>query len=107
MQEAVPVGKGAMAALIGADIETVRQTITAVNEELAGLPADTAGIRPVVNLANWNSATQIVISGEKSAVEEAARRLAVKTVFLPGLGSLSFRTDASGRGESWPLTLTG
>lgn len=83
MQEAVPVGRGAMAAIIGADIEVVRQTIEAVNHELAGLPADTAGIRPVVNLANWNSATQVVISGEKKAVEEAARRLGVKTVFLP------------------------
>jgi len=83
MQEAVPVGKGAMAALIGADIEVVRQTIEAVNHELAGLPADPAGVRRVVNLANWNSATQVVISGEKKAVEEAARRLGVKTVFLP------------------------
>ncbi|HSQ35865.1 MAG TPA: ACP S-malonyltransferase [Candidatus Binatia bacterium] len=83
MQEAVPVGRGAMAALIGADIEMVRQTIAAVNHEMAGLPADPEGIRRVVNLANWNSATQIVISGEKSAVEEAARRLGVKTVFLP------------------------
>ncbi|MCX6556305.1 MAG: ACP S-malonyltransferase, partial [Candidatus Aminicenantes bacterium] len=83
MQEAVPAGKGAMAALIGADIEIVRQTIAMVNEELAGLPAEPEGVRRVVNLANWNSATQIVISGEKNAVEEAARRLAVKTVFLP------------------------
>jgi [acyl-carrier-protein] S-malonyltransferase len=83
MQEAVPVGKGAMAALIGADIEIVRQTIEAVNHELAALPSDPAGVRPVVNLANWNSATQIVISGEKNAVEETARRLGVKTVFLP------------------------
>ncbi len=84
MQEAVPVGKGAMAAMIGADIEIVRQTIAAVNHELAGLPAPSAaGVRQVVNLANWNSATQVVISGEKIAVEEAARRLGVKTVFLP------------------------
>jgi [acyl-carrier-protein] S-malonyltransferase len=83
MQEAVPVGKGAMAALIGADIGTVRQTIETVNRELAGLPADPDGVRRVVNLANWNSATQIVISGEKKAVEDTARRLAVKTVFLP------------------------
>jgi [acyl-carrier-protein] S-malonyltransferase len=83
MQEAVPVGKGAMAALIGADIETIRTTIEAVNHELAGLPADPAGVRRVVNLANWNSAGQVVISGEKVAVEEAARRLGVKTVFLP------------------------
>lgn len=83
MQEAVPVGKGAMAALIGADIEVVRQIIEALNHELAGLPAEPEGVRRVVNLANWNSATQVVISGEKKAVEEAARRLGVKTVFLP------------------------
>ncbi|MCX6558801.1 MAG: ACP S-malonyltransferase, partial [Candidatus Aminicenantes bacterium] len=53
MQEAVPVGKGAMAALIGADIEAVRQTIEDVNRELAGIPVDPAGVRRVVNLANW------------------------------------------------------
>jgi [acyl-carrier-protein] S-malonyltransferase len=83
MQEAVPVGKGAMAALIGADIEAVRQTIAAINNENAGSPADPGGVRRVVNLANWNSATQVVISGEKNTVEEAVRRLEVKTVFLP------------------------
>jgi [acyl-carrier-protein] S-malonyltransferase len=37
----------------------------------------------VVNLANWNSASQVVISGEKGAVKEAAQRIGVKTVFLP------------------------
>ncbi len=37
----------------------------------------------MVNLANHNSASQVVISGEKGTVEEAARRLGVKTVFLP------------------------
>ena len=54
-----------------------------MNHEFAGLPVEPEGVRRVVNLANWNSATQVVISGEKSAVEEAARRLGVKTVFLP------------------------
>ncbi len=83
MQEAVPVGMGAMAALIGADIEDIRKTIEAVNHELADLPADPLGVRKVVNLANWNSAGQVVISGEKGAVEEAVRRLGVKSVFLP------------------------
>jgi [acyl-carrier-protein] S-malonyltransferase len=83
MQEAVPVGKGAMAALIGADIEKVRQTVATVSHENSGLPADPSGVRRVVNLANWNSASQVVISGEKGAVEEAAKRLGVKTVFLP------------------------
>jgi [acyl-carrier-protein] S-malonyltransferase len=53
MQEAVPVGKGAMAALIGADIEIVRQMIAAVNNENAGLPTDPEGVRRVVNLARW------------------------------------------------------
>lgn len=83
MQEAVPVGKGAMAALIGADIASIRSAVEAVNRENELLPAEPGGIRRVVNLANWNSAGQVVISGEKSAVEEAARRLGVKSVFLP------------------------
>ena len=62
MQEAVPVGQGAMAAVLGVGVETVR-------EALAEVPGP-------VDLANWNSAGQIVISGEKGAVEEAVRRLA-------------------------------
>ena len=57
MQEAVPVGKGAMAALIGADLDAIRQTIESLNHGTAGLPADSAGVRKVVNLANWNSAS--------------------------------------------------
>jgi [acyl-carrier-protein] S-malonyltransferase len=83
MQEAVPVGKGAMAALIGAKIEDIRGVVDAVNAESAALPAPDDGVRRVVNLANWNGAGQVVISGEKGAVEEAAKRLGVKTVFLP------------------------
>jgi [acyl-carrier-protein] S-malonyltransferase len=83
MQEAVPVGLGAMAALIGAAIDDVRMVIEAVSRESAGLPAEPSGVRRVVNLANWNSSGQVVISGEKGAVEETARRLGVKTIFLP------------------------
>ncbi len=83
MQEAVPVGKGAMAALIGAAIDDIRTTIEAVNVEQAVRPAEPGGLRRVVNIANWNSAGQVVISGEKSAVEDAVRRLGVKSVFLP------------------------
>jgi len=83
MQEAVPVGKGAMAALIGAGIDDIRAVLDAVNRELADLPVDPDGVRSVVNLANWNSAGQVVISGEKGAVEAAVRRLGVKSVFLP------------------------
>jgi [acyl-carrier-protein] S-malonyltransferase len=83
MQEAVPVGQGAMAALIGAGIDDIRKTIEAVNSESAALPATPDRVRGVVNIANWNSAGQVVISGEKGAVEEAVRRLGGKSVFLP------------------------
>lgn len=70
MQEAVPVGMGAMAAVIGADMRVVEESIG----QVAG----------VVNLANWNSASQIVLSGEKDAVEQAVEKIsAPKTVFLP------------------------
>lgn len=70
MQEAVPVGQGAMAAIIGAPLETVQQAL----EQVAG----------TVTLANWNSASQIVISGDKKAVEEAVGIIsAPKSVFLP------------------------
>lgn len=70
MQEAVPVGMGAMAALIGADIDKIRE----VTESVSGK----------VGIANWNSKAQVVISGEKAAVEEAAEKIgAAKTVFLP------------------------
>jgi len=70
MQEAVPVGKGAMAAIIGANIERVKEIVSEING--------------IVNLANWNSSSQIVISGEKEAVEEAVEKIsAPKSVFLP------------------------
>ncbi len=71
MQEAVPVGQGAMAALIGVDIGTVR----------AALAAADAGD---VDVANWNSSSQVVISGAKGAVEAAVARIKPpKSVMLP------------------------
>lgn len=70
MQEAVPVGKGAMAAIMGADINRIKQVISEANGN--------------VDLANWNSAAQVVISGEKAAVEEAVEKIAArKTKYLP------------------------
>jgi [acyl-carrier-protein] S-malonyltransferase len=69
MQEAVPVGKGAMAAIMGADIAKVKEVIAAT---------------PGVNLANFNSPTQVVISGEKNALDEAIEKIgARKNKFLP------------------------
>jgi len=70
MQEAVPVGRGAMAALIGVGIDRVRQVLAETSD--------------AVDVANWNSATQIVISGEKEAVAAAVTAVAAaKAVYLP------------------------
>ncbi len=70
MQEAVPVGKGAMAAVMGVDIDTIKRSLARLNGRVGN--------------ANWNSAFQIVISGEKAAVEEALGIIAAgKTRFLP------------------------
>jgi len=60
MQDAVPPGRGAMAALMGLD----RKEITAICEELT----DEKGL---VTPANFNSPGQIVIAGNSSRVEEA------------------------------------
>ena len=62
MQEAVPVGIGTMAAILGLEAELVEE---ACNE------ARTAGI---VELANLNCPGQIVIAGEIAAVELAAEK---------------------------------
>jgi len=61
MQEAVPVGVGAMAAILGMDLEKV----TAVCHDAAQ--------REVCEPANINSPEQIVISGNTAAVERAAK----------------------------------
>jgi [acyl-carrier-protein] S-malonyltransferase len=59
MQKAVPVGVGAMAALIGVDLDTA----TAIAKEGA------AG--GICEAANDNGGGQVVLSGEKQAVERA------------------------------------
>lgn len=59
MQEAVPVGVGAMAAILGLDFETV----TAV--------ADLASQGEVCQAANDNDPGQVVVSGHQAAVERA------------------------------------
>ena len=75
MQEAVPVGVGAMAAILGMDLEKV----TVVCQEAAQ--------GEVCAPANINSPEQIVISGSAAAVERAAKladqRGAKKAKILP------------------------
>lgn len=71
MQEAVPVGAGAMAALLGASFAEVE----------AALPKVESG---VVEIANWNSREQIVIAGHEKAVKEALTLIAPRrSVLLP------------------------
>lgn len=61
MQAAVPVGEGAMAAIIGLDQEQVEAACAE------------AGQGSVCQIANDNGGGQLVISGSKPAVEHAAR----------------------------------
>lgn len=83
MQAAVPVGEGAMAALLGADLDKA-QTIAgaAVDALLAEGGADL-----VCTVANDNDPSQVVISGHRAAIERAvalAKDLGAKrAVLLP------------------------
>ncbi len=63
MQRAVPPGKGAMAALLGVEMEIAREICA---EAEAGPDG-----REVVSCANDNGGGQVVISGAKAAVERA------------------------------------
>ncbi len=73
MQEAVPVGVGAMAAILGLSDDDVRR---ACAESAAG---------EVVEPVNFNAPAQVVIAGHKSAVEracEAAKRIGAKRALI-------------------------
>jgi [acyl-carrier-protein] S-malonyltransferase len=73
MQAAVPIGAGAMAALLGASVE---------DAEAAAKAGQKTGI---CQIANDNAVGQIVLSGEKAAVEaacEAARDMGVKKAMM-------------------------
>jgi [acyl-carrier-protein] S-malonyltransferase len=59
MQRAVPVGQGAMAAVLGASVEIARAI------------ADAAAQGEICTVANDNDPTQVVISGHRGAVERA------------------------------------
>jgi [acyl-carrier-protein] S-malonyltransferase len=59
MQAAVPVGVGAMCALLGADIDKAQKL------------ADAAAEGEVCTVANDNDPTQVVLSGHKGAIERA------------------------------------
>jgi [acyl-carrier-protein] S-malonyltransferase len=65
MQTAVPVGEGAMAAIIGLDDEAINR--------ICGEAAAASG--GVVSAVNFNSPGQVVIAGHTGAVDEAIGRL--------------------------------
>ncbi|WP_108659814.1 ACP S-malonyltransferase [Acuticoccus kandeliae] len=75
MQEAVPEGEGAMAALLGLDLETAESVAQAASEG------------EVCEVANDNAPGQCVVSGTRSAVERAIsiarERGARRPVLLP------------------------
>lgn len=75
MQQAVPVGVGAMAALLGLDLATVREV------------AAEAAQGEICEAANDNDPAQVVVSGHKGAVERAVdlakARGAKRAVMLP------------------------
>ena len=75
MQEAVPVGEGAMAALLGLDFETA---IAVASDAAQG---------EVCQAANDNDPAQVVVSGHKAAVERAVEiakaRGAKRALLLP------------------------
>jgi [acyl-carrier-protein] S-malonyltransferase len=68
MQEAVPVGTGAMAAVLGLDADLVAQACRDAARDGAGSPGE------VVSPANLNGAGQVVIAGSRDAVARAGER---------------------------------
>jgi [acyl-carrier-protein] S-malonyltransferase len=69
MQQAVPVGRGAMAALLGADLALARRI------------AEVAAQGEVCTVANDNDPSQVVLSGHKGAIDrvvEIAREMGAK-----------------------------
>lgn len=77
MQEAVPVGVGAMAAILGLDAQAVEQVCTEVAQQTG----------EAVEAVNFNDPSQTVIAGNKAAVEKACETLkaagAKRAMILP------------------------
>ena len=72
MQEAVPVGTGAMAAILGLDATKV---IAGCAEVTAAMAANGANNMEIVEAVNFNDPAQTVIAGSKAAVEKACEVL--------------------------------
>lgn len=81
MQEAVPVGVGAMAAILGMDAAKVRAGCLEVTQSFG------AGSPEIVEAVNFNDPAQTVIAGSKAAVDKACEVLkasgAKRSLLLP------------------------
>ncbi len=74
MQEAVPVGTGSMAAMIGGTESAVKSLCEAAAKHTG----------KICEMANFNGGGQIVVSGHKEAVEEAVRLAGADTSYAVG-----------------------
>ena len=75
MQEAVPEGKGSMLAVMGSNIEDLEKYIIQIGKE-----------KGVCEIANDNSSSQIILSGDKLAIDEISKLLKnnkKKSILLP------------------------
>jgi [acyl-carrier-protein] S-malonyltransferase len=81
MQEAVPVGTGAMAAILGLDASKVVEACRRITRELGGAGGE------VVEAVNFNTPVQTVIAGTRAAVDRACAALkaegAKRALMLP------------------------
>ena len=75
MQEAVPEGKGSMLAVMGLKIEDLEKYIGEIEKD-----------KGVCEIANDNSDSQVILSGDRSAIDEIGKILKSnkkKSIFLP------------------------
>lgn len=87
MQEAVPVGQGAMAAILAMDASAIEEVISGIDG---------------VQIANYNCPGQIVISGKKEAVETACEKLkeaGAKRAIMLNVGGPFHSRMLTGAGE--------
>ena len=74
MQNAVPVNKGLMLAILGMDIQEVKENINSIS------------FKGVCEIANDNCPGQVVVSGDKEAVQELdniLKKKSIRSVILP------------------------
>ena len=74
MQEAVPEGHGAMLAVLGLKLEDIEKLIKEIK------------VKGICEIANDNSDSQVILSGEKKAIDEISdilKKNKKKSIFLP------------------------